>query len=80
MNRENVKDPAERTERCVCCSADTGIPVTTPLKERKHYIVGCGQLCPVCYSKIKLENSTEDSITEEDLELLLEISAQGGAE
>ena len=41
-----------KTEKCVLCGADTGIPVTTPIEEREDYIQGCGQLCAPCRRKI----------------------------
>lgn len=62
------------TERCVYCSADTGIPVATPIKQRKYYIIGGGQLCPECYGKMKFAHNAEDNLSEENLQLLLKMS------
>lgn len=62
------------TERCVYCSADTGIPVAAPIKQRKYYIIGGGQLCPECYGKMKFAHNAEDNLSEENLQLLLKMS------
>lgn len=78
MSIEVVKIPQSEdpNERCVSCFADTGIPKDMPVEKRKHYIVGCGQLCPDCYAKIKLNSESKEGLTEEELELLLEITAR----
>lgn len=78
MSIEVVKIPQSEdpNERCVSCFADTGIPKDMPIEKRKHYIVGCGQLCPDCYAKIKLNSESKEGLTEEELELLLEITAR----
>lgn len=72
---ETAAEKENTTECCVYCLADTGIPVSTPVRERKHYVIGCGQLCSECYAKIKFDSKSEEDLTEEELELLLEISA-----
>lgn len=78
MSIEVVKIPQSESpnERCVACFADTGIPKDMPIEKRKHYVVGCGQLCSDCYAKIKLNSESEEGLTEEELELLLEITAR----
>lgn len=78
MSIEVVKIPQSEdpNERCVSCFADTGIPKDMPIEKRKHYIVGCGQLCSDCYAKIKLNSESKEGLTEEELELLLEITAR----
>ena len=78
MSIEVVKIPQSEdpNERCVSCFADTGIPKDMPVEKRKHYVMGCGQLCPNCYAKIKLNSESEEGLTQEELELLLEITAR----
>lgn len=73
-NTENKPKITVETEKCILCGKDTEIPVTTPIEKRRHYIFGCGQICSACSSKMKLENNKEDNLSEEDLELLLEMS------
>lgn len=73
---ENNPTYSVETEKCILCGKDTEIPVTTPIKERKHYIFGCGQVCSECSAKMKLENNKENNLSEEDLELLLEMSVR----
>ena len=78
MSIEVVKIPQSEDpdERGVSCYADTGIPKDMPVEKRKHYVIGCGQLCPDCYAKIKLNSESEEGLTQEELELLLEITAR----
>lgn len=78
MSIEVVKIPQSEdpNERCVSCFADTGIPKDMPVEKRKHYVIGCGQLCPECYAKIKLDSESEEGLTQEELEFLLEITAR----
>ena len=40
-----------KTEECVVCKCDTGIPVETHVEKRHHYIDGVGQACSTCYCK-----------------------------
>ena len=44
-------------EKCVLC--DTSVPILkkTPIEERKNYIAGAGQLCPLCYNLIYGSNN-----------------------
>lgn len=42
-----------QTERCILCGRDTGIPITKEIGLRKNYVVGCGQLCGVCFATLK---------------------------
>ena len=78
MSLEVVKIPQSESPyaRCVACYAATGIPTDMPIEKRKHYIVGCGQLCSDCYAKITLNSESKEGLTEEELELLLEITAR----
>lgn len=48
----SIEEEETKTEKCVLCGADTGIPVTTPIDDREDYIQGCGQLCASCRRKI----------------------------
>lgn len=36
------------TEICTCCGADSGVPADTDITERRGYIDGFGQCCPIC--------------------------------
>lgn len=48
----NAAEKSYSTEKCVCCGLDTGVPFGMNIGERKHYIVGCGQLCNKCYKTL----------------------------
>ena len=39
-------------EKCIICGTGTDYFVDDPIEIRKHYIVGCGQLCSRCFSSI----------------------------
>lgn len=67
-----------QSEKCVVCGRDTGIPCDTPLKERKRYISGSGQLCRDCYRELYLQADTEIYAhpTETDMEKLLKMSRE----
>ena len=41
-----------KTEKCVVCGRDTGVPFDTPISERKYYEPGSGQICETCYRKL----------------------------
>ena len=58
--------PDNGNEKCVCCGADTGIPRSAPLKDRKYYIVGSGQLCGNCYFELYIGNAEEESLVSPD--------------
>jgi hypothetical protein len=38
-----------KTELCVQCQVDTGVPVGLDISERLFYVTGVGQLCHDCY-------------------------------
>jgi hypothetical protein len=42
-----------RTDLCVMCGKDTGIPTATPIDERTGYVEGCGQCCAECAKDTK---------------------------
>jgi hypothetical protein len=42
----------EKTEICVICGKDTGVPVNQNIDLRKTYVEGAGQLCSTCYNKL----------------------------
>lgn len=46
----NNEENENSYEKCALC--DTILPILkkTPIEERKYYIVGAGQLCPVCFN------------------------------
>ena len=42
-------------EKCVSCGKETPYLRSTPIQQRKFYIVGIGQVCFECYKKLKSE-------------------------
>ena len=41
----------ENKEKCVLCGKVTLEEINRPIKERKYYVSGSGQLCKDCYDK-----------------------------
>ena len=48
---DNLKN-TEENDKCLLCNCDTGYKLMTPIFERLYYVVGCGQMCKECYSKL----------------------------
>ena len=46
---EVTSDTGREKEKCVICDDETEYYKDTNIDLRKHYIEGCGQLCPKCY-------------------------------
>lgn len=63
-------------DKCVICGADTGVPQSTPVDERKRYISGCGQLCRDCYFDLYIHPDSEENTIPNEYEMkrLLEMS------
>lgn len=57
-----VNNPSdnEKTEKCILCGKDTGIPFSVPIDSREYYIVGCGQLCKACYDELEYAGFSEN--------------------
>lgn len=54
-------EAAVTEEKCVICGGGTGIVASVPVKERKRYISGCGQLCEDCYYSLYLNTDDRGS-------------------
>lgn len=52
IRRYNFSKGLSWYEFCVCCGSITPYCVDTPVRQRKYYIEGCGQLCGYCYFDI----------------------------
>lgn len=48
-NTEKENPDSIKSEKCILCGKDTGIPFNEPIDKRKYYIRGSGQLCGNCY-------------------------------
>ena len=48
-NQNSVKE----YEKCIICGKLTDISKDTPIRLRKNYVPGCGQLCDSCFEKMK---------------------------
>ncbi len=54
----NTTNNAPQYEICVSCGKTTNVLVEMPIDARKHYIVGCGQLCEKCADALKYKRPT----------------------
>ena len=41
-----------KMEECVLCHQMTDVPKDMPIDQRKYYMVGAGQLCVNCWSRL----------------------------
>ena len=48
-NTEKENPDSIKSEKCILCGKNTGIPFNEPIDKRKYYIRGSGQLCDNCY-------------------------------
>ncbi len=64
----------EELERCVMCGKTTEIPISKPIEFREYYEVGCGQLCSVCYKKLRGEANPNNILTNDEIVLAVERS------
>jgi len=46
------KRRTSKTETCIMCGCDTGIPEDQHIDHRRHYVEGTGQLCEKCDTEI----------------------------
>ena len=69
-----------KTEKCILCGKDTGIPFSMPIDDRKYFINGCGQLCEDCFEELEYLSISENKISDDDMEILLEMTRKNGKE
>lgn len=56
--KENIIDLSDDLyEHCVVCGCLTNVKTSDPIELRKHYILGCGQLCEYCYLQLATSHS-----------------------
>ena len=72
MSSETSENTAEKTEQCILCGKDTGVPFSTPVSLRKNYLRG--QLCEDCYAELNRSTASGFEMTETEMEYLLEIT------
>lgn len=63
-------------EKCVLCGKDSGIPEDMPVSERRNYVKGCGQLCGECFCKLYHHPDSENAVSDEEMQRLLELSTK----
>ena len=63
-------------DKCVLCGKDSGMPENMPINERKNYVKGCGQLCESCFRRLYRHPDSENMMTDDELQRLLELSTE----
>lgn len=63
-------------DKCVLCGRDAGVPADMPVSERKNYVKGCGQLCESCFRRLYRHPDSENMMTDDELQRLLELSTE----
>lgn len=63
-------------DKCVLCGRDAGVPADMPVSERKNYVKGCGQLCEDCFYRLYRHSDSENMMTDDELQRLLELSTE----
>lgn len=63
-------------DKCVLCGRDSGMPENMPINERKNYVKGCGQLCESCFRRLYRHPDSENMMTDDELQRLLELSTE----
>lgn len=58
-------------ECCINCGEKLDILKTTPIGERKNYIIGSGQLCQNCFYTAYVEKDESLNISDQELIYLL---------
>lgn len=73
-NTEKENPDSIKSEKCILCGKDTGIPFNEPIDKRKYYIRGSGQLCGNCYYALYIQRTEDESrFTEEEMNALLQL-------
>lgn len=49
FNEEKDRRSDDEYEKCVICKKQTNVLKSTPVKDRKYYVEGAGQLCKECF-------------------------------
>lgn len=47
-----IQKQINKTEICISCKNDTGVPIGLDIESRLYYIQGAGQLCQDCYNTL----------------------------
>ena len=63
-------------DKCVLCGKDSGMPENMPINERKNYVKGCGQLCESCFRRLYRHPDSENMMTDDELQRLLELCTE----
>ena len=79
-SKENNHPIIKKTEKCILCGKDTGIPFSAPIDSRECYIVGCGQLCKDCFDSLQYESISKNKPSDAEMDMLLKMTRKNSKE
>ncbi len=79
-SKENNHPIIKKTEKCILCGKDTGIPFSAPIDSRECYIVGCGQLCKDCFDSLQYESISKNKPSDAEMDMPLKMTRKNGKE
>lgn len=50
--KDEIKSTSGEYEKCVICGKKTDVKVSEEINNRKHYVIGAGQLCYKCHEEL----------------------------
>ena len=79
-SKENNHPRIKKTEKCILCGKDTGIPFSAPIDSRECYIVGCGQLCKDCFDSLQYVSISKNKPSDAEMDMLLKMTRKNSKE
>lgn len=79
-SKENNHPIIKKTEKCILCGKDTGIPFNDPIDDRKYFIDGCGQLCEDCFDRMQYESISKNKPSDAEMDMLLKMTRKNSKE
>ena len=79
-SKENNHPIIKKTEKCILCGKDTGIPFSAPIDSREYYIVGCGQLCKDCFDSLQYVSISKNKPSDAEMDMLLKMTRKNSKE
>ena len=79
-NTEKENPDSIKSEKCILCGKDTGIPFNDPIDDRKYFIDGCGQLCEDCFDRLQYESISKNKPSDAEMDMPLKMTRKNGKE
>ena len=79
-NTEKENPDSIKSEKCILCGKNTGIPFNDPIDDRKYFIDGCGQLCEDCFDRLQYESISKNKPSDAEMDMLLKMTRKNSKE